>query len=172
MDGGRDRAGHRDGGPGDGRGRLLGTSAELGRLLSAATGYFQRVREICDRHNVLLVSDEVICAFGRLGQWFGADRYGYQPDIITVAKGMTSGYAPIGALIASDRLIEPFLRGTTTFLHGITFGGHPVSAAVGLTNLDVFESDRPARARSRPRERLSRHLGEVVQPADRGRGTR
>ena len=72
-------------------------------------GYFERVREICDRHGVLLVSDEVICAFGRLGHWFGAIRYGYQPDIITVAKGLTSGYAPLGAMIASDRLMEPFL---------------------------------------------------------------
>jgi adenosylmethionine-8-amino-7-oxononanoate aminotransferase len=104
-------------------------------------GYFQRVREICDRHGVLLVSDETICAFGRLGYYFAADRYGYQPDIITVAKGMTSGYAPIGAMIASDRLIEPFLKDTSTFLHGITFGGHPVSCAVALANLDVFEKE-------------------------------
>jgi adenosylmethionine-8-amino-7-oxononanoate aminotransferase len=104
-------------------------------------GYFQRVREICDRHGVLLVSDEVICAFGRLGHYFGADRYGYLPDIITTAKGMTSGYAPIGAMIVSDRLIEPFLKDTTTFLHGITFAGHPVSAAVALANLDIFEKE-------------------------------
>ena len=75
-------------------------------------GYFARVREICDRYGVLLVSDEVICAFGRLGYWFGSERYGYQPDMITVAKGLTSGYAPMGALLASDRLIEPFLHGT------------------------------------------------------------
>jgi hypothetical protein len=104
-------------------------------------GYFQRVREICDRHGVLLVSDEVICAFGRLGHWFGAQRYGYQPDIITVAKGMTSGYSPIGAMLVSDRLIEPFLSGPTSFLHGITFAGHPVSSAVALANLDIFERD-------------------------------
>jgi adenosylmethionine-8-amino-7-oxononanoate aminotransferase len=104
-------------------------------------GYFQRVREICDRHGVLLVSDETICAFGRLGYYFAADRYGYQPDIITVAKGMTSGYAPIGAMIASDRIIEPFLKDTSTFLHGVTFGGHPVSCAVALANLDIFEKE-------------------------------
>ncbi|MFL6137995.1 MAG: aspartate aminotransferase family protein [Frankiaceae bacterium] len=104
-------------------------------------GYFARVREICDRHGVLLVSDEVICAFGRLGHWFGAQRYGYQPDIITLAKGMTSGYSPIGAMLASDWLIEPFLTGTTTFLHGITFAGHPVSCAVALANMDVFERE-------------------------------
>jgi adenosylmethionine-8-amino-7-oxononanoate aminotransferase len=104
-------------------------------------GYFQRVREICDRHGVLLVSDEVICAFGRLGHWFGAQRYGFQPDIITVAKGMTSGYSPIGAMLVSDRLIEPFLSGQASFLHGITFAGHPVSCAVALANLDLFERD-------------------------------
>ena len=72
-------------------------------------GYFQRVREICDEYDVLLVSDEVICAFGRLGHMFGAERYGYQPDMITCAKGITSGYAPLGAMIATDRLMEPFL---------------------------------------------------------------
>jgi adenosylmethionine-8-amino-7-oxononanoate aminotransferase len=114
-------------------------------------GYFQRVREICDKHDVLLVSDEVICAFGRLGHYFGADRYGYQPDIITCAKGMTSGYSPIGAMIATDRIMEPFLHGDTSFAHGYTFGGHPVSAAVALANLDIFE-----------RERLNDHVLEAA----------
>ena len=101
-------------------------------------GYFQRVREICDAYDVLLVSDEVICSWGRLGEYFGAQRYGYQPDIITTAKGLTSGYAPLGAMIAADRLMEPFLTDTGMFAHGITFGGHPVSCAVALANLDVF----------------------------------
>jgi adenosylmethionine-8-amino-7-oxononanoate aminotransferase len=105
-------------------------------------GYFQRVREICDRHGVLLVSDEVICAFGRLGHWFGSLRYEYQPDIITVAKGLTSGYAPLGAMIASDRLMEPFLGPGKSFLHGFTFAGHPVSCAVAMANLDVFEGEQ------------------------------
>ncbi len=104
-------------------------------------GYFQRVREICDRYGVLLVSDEVICAFGRLGYWFGADRYGYQPDIITVAKGMTSGYSPLAAMLVSDRLMEPFLGPKASFLHGITFAGHPVSCAVALANLDIIEGE-------------------------------
>ncbi|MFY1697822.1 aspartate aminotransferase family protein [Solwaraspora sp. WMMA2101] len=101
-------------------------------------GYFERVREICDAYDVLLVSDEVICSWGRLGAYFGAERYGYQPDIITTAKGITSGYSPLGAMIASDRLIEPFLDGTASFAHGITFGGHPVSCAVALANLEIF----------------------------------
>ena len=104
-------------------------------------GYFARVREICDRYGVLLVSDEVICAFGRLGYYFGSQRYGYQPDVITFAKGITSGYAPLGGMMVSDRLMEPFADGPATFLHGITFAGHPVSAAVALANLDVFEKE-------------------------------
>jgi adenosylmethionine-8-amino-7-oxononanoate aminotransferase len=104
-------------------------------------GYFKRVREICDRHGVLLVSDEVICAFGRLGYYFGAQRYGYQPDIITFAKGVTSGYSPLGGMLVSDRLMEPFAEGQATFLHGVTFAGHPVSCAVALANLDVFEKE-------------------------------
>jgi adenosylmethionine-8-amino-7-oxononanoate aminotransferase len=110
-------------------------------------GYFQRVRQICDEYDVLLVSDEVICAFGRLGHMFGAERYGYQPDMITCAKGLTSGYAPLGAMIASDRLMEPFLHGTETFAHGYTFGGHPVATAVANANLDIFE-----------REGINRHV--------------
>jgi hypothetical protein len=104
-------------------------------------GYFARVREICDRYGVLLVSDEVICAFGRLGHYFGSERYGYQPDIITFAKGLTSGYSPLGGMLVRDALMDPFNRGTATFLHGITFAGHPVSCAVALANLDVFEKE-------------------------------
>ncbi|BBX06407.1 MULTISPECIES: aspartate aminotransferase family protein [Mycobacteriaceae] len=104
-------------------------------------GYFERVREICDEYDVLLVSDEVICAFGRIGSMFACEDIGYQPDMITCAKGMTSGYSPIGAMIASDRLFEPFSDGKTVFGHGYTFGGHPVSSAVALANLDIFERE-------------------------------
>ncbi|MBK9157298.1 MAG: aspartate aminotransferase family protein [Propionibacteriaceae bacterium] len=104
-------------------------------------GYFQRVREICDQYDVLLVSDEVICAFGRIGGMFACEDFGYIPDIITCAKGLTSGYSPIGAMIASDRLFEPFKKGMNYFPHGYTFGGHPVSAAVAMANLDIFERE-------------------------------
>jgi adenosylmethionine-8-amino-7-oxononanoate aminotransferase len=104
-------------------------------------GYFQRVREICDKHDVLLVSDEVICAFGRLGTMFGCDKFGYVPDIITCAKGLTSGYSPIGAAVISDRIAAPFYTGNDYFPHGYTFGGHPVSAAVAMANLDIFERE-------------------------------
>jgi len=112
-----------------------------GGCIPPPPGYFERVRQICDEYDVLLVSDEVICAFGRIGSMFACDDFGYLPDIITCAKGMTSGYSPLGAMIASDRLFEPFNDGTTMFPHGYTFGGHPVSAAVGLANLDIFERE-------------------------------
>ncbi|QYB02788.1 aspartate aminotransferase family protein [Rhodococcus sp. USK10] len=112
-------------------------------------GYFERVRQICDDYDVLLVSDEVICAFGRIGSMFACEDFGYVPDIITCAKGLTSGYSPIGAMIASDRLFAPFADGTSMFAHGYTFGGHPVSAAVALANLDLFE-----------REGLNAHVAE------------
>ncbi|MCB0958282.1 MAG: aspartate aminotransferase family protein [Acidimicrobiales bacterium] len=112
-----------------------------GGCFTPPAGYFERVREICDRHGVLLVSDEVICAFGRLGDWFGASRLGYQPDMITMAKGLTSGYAPLGGVMVSDRIAEEFLAHDEAFLHGITYGGHPVSCAVALANLDIMERE-------------------------------
>lgn len=104
-------------------------------------GYLERVREICDTYDVLFVADETITAFGRIGDMFAMNRFGVAPDIITCAKGMTSGYAPMGAMIASDRLFEPFRHGTNAFLHGYTWGGHPVGAAVALANLDIFERE-------------------------------
>src|ERR1700756_733130 len=110
-----------------------------GGCIPPPPGYFERVREICDEYDVLLVSDEVICAFGRIGSMFACSDFNYVPDMITCAKGMTSGYSPLGAMIASDRLFEPFDDGKTMFPHGYTFGGHPVSAAVALANLDIFE---------------------------------
>ena len=97
--------------------------------------------QICDKYGVLMVSDEVICAFGRLGYIFGSERYGYTPDIITFAKGVTSGYSPMGGMMVSDRLMEPYQKDEHTFLHGVTFAGHPVSCAVALANLDVFEKE-------------------------------
>jgi adenosylmethionine-8-amino-7-oxononanoate aminotransferase len=90
---------------------------------------------------VLLISDEVICSWGRLGHWFGCQRYGYQPDIVTTAKGLTSAYAPMGAAIVSDRVAEPFMSGTAMFAHGFTFAGHPMAAAAALANLEIFERE-------------------------------
>jgi adenosylmethionine-8-amino-7-oxononanoate aminotransferase len=120
---------------------ILEPVQNAGGCFTPPSGYFQRVREICDEYDVLLISDEVICAWGRLGEWFGADRYGYQPDLITTAKGLTSAYAPMGALIASDRVAEPFLHGTTSFTHGFTFAGHPVCAAIALANLEALDRE-------------------------------
>jgi adenosylmethionine-8-amino-7-oxononanoate aminotransferase len=112
-----------------------------GGCIPPPDGYWQRVREICDQYNVLLISDEVICAWGRLGSFFGCERIGYQPDIITTAKGLTSAYAPMGAVIASDGVFEPFGAKGYPFMHGYTFGGHPTSAAVALANIDVLEHE-------------------------------
>jgi adenosylmethionine-8-amino-7-oxononanoate aminotransferase len=120
---------------------ILEPLQNAGGSIPPQEGYFQRVREICDRHNVLLVSDEVICAFGRLGHYFGCERYGYQPDIVTMAKALTSAYVPMGGMIVSDRIYEPFAEGKNMFVHGFTFGGHPVAAAVAMANLDVFERE-------------------------------
>ena len=104
-------------------------------------GYFQRVREICDKYDVLLISDEVICAWGRLGYYFGCERFGYQPDIITTAKALTSAAIPMGAMIASDKLAEPFMEGTESFAHGFTFAGHPIASAVALANIEIYEKE-------------------------------
>jgi len=105
-------------------------------------GYFEGVREICDRYGVLLCADEVITAFGRLGVWFASDRYDIRPDIVTCAKGLSSAHAAIGAVVARDALMEPFLAGTAMYSHGITFGGHPVQAAIALKNLEIMKRER------------------------------
>jgi len=120
---------------------ILEPMQNSGGCFGPPPGYFQKVREICDEYGILFISDEVICSWGRLGTWFGAQRYDYLPDIITTAKGLTSSYAAMGAVIATDRVFEPFVSGKNSFLHGITFGGHPMSSAIALANLDVFEEE-------------------------------
>ena len=104
-------------------------------------GYWQGLRELCDRYGILLCSDEVICAFGRLGTWFGAERIGYEPDMITFAKGLTGAHFPMGGVMLSERVAEPFLDGRSEYLHGVTFGGHPVGAATALAAIEVMEED-------------------------------
>ena len=122
---------------------ILEPVQNAGGCFTPPEGYWHRVREICDRHGVLLVSDEVICSWGRLGEYFGAQRYDYLPDMITTAKGITSAYAPMGAVIASEKIAEPFMEAGSTamFAHGSTFAGHPMAAAVALANLDIFERE-------------------------------
>ena len=104
-------------------------------------GYLERVREICDRYDVLLVADETICAFGRIGDYFAMNRFGVTPDIITFAKALTSGYAPAGAMVVSDRIFEPFSKGNVSFAHGFTWAGHPVAMAAASANMDIFERE-------------------------------
>src|SRR6266550_2665720 len=113
-----------------------------GGALTAPEGYWQGVREICDRYGILLCADEVITGFGRIGSWFASERYEIRPDLLTCAKGLSSAYASIGAVVASDRVMEPFLAGTAMYAHGITFGGHPVQAAVALKNIEIMKRER------------------------------
>jgi adenosylmethionine-8-amino-7-oxononanoate aminotransferase len=113
-----------------------------GGAFVAPAGYWQGVRAICDRYDILLCADEVITGFGRLGAWFGSERYDIRPDLITSAKGLSSSYASIGAVIASDRVMEPFLEGSSMYSHGITFGGHPVQSAVALKNIEIMKRER------------------------------
>jgi adenosylmethionine-8-amino-7-oxononanoate aminotransferase len=112
-----------------------------GGCLQPPDGYWAGLREICDRHGILLVADEVITGFGRLGEWFGVTRFGAVPDLITTAKGLTSAYAPMGAVLASQRVVAPLYDPGRTLVHGITFGGHPLSAAIALKNLELFERE-------------------------------
>ena len=113
-----------------------------GGSFTPPAGYFQGVRAICDRYGILLCADEVICAFGRLGAWFASERYDIRPDLITCAKGLSSAYAAIGAVIATDAVMEPFLDSRSAFMHGITFGGHPVMSAIALKNIEIMKRER------------------------------
>jgi adenosylmethionine-8-amino-7-oxononanoate aminotransferase len=113
-----------------------------GGAFTPPAGYFQGVREICDRYGILLCADEVITAFGRIGHFFASERYDVRPDIVTCAKGLSSAYASIGAVVTTDKVMEPFLEGTSMFTHGITFGGHPVMAAIALKNIEIMRRDR------------------------------
>jgi adenosylmethionine-8-amino-7-oxononanoate aminotransferase len=113
-----------------------------GGAFTPPEGYWRGVREICDRYDILLCADEVITGFGRVGAWFGSERYDIRPDLMTIAKGLSSSYASIGAVVASDRVMEPFMRDTSMYSHGITFGGHPVQAAVALKNIEIMKRDQ------------------------------
>jgi len=113
-----------------------------GGAFTPPAGYWKGVREICDRYDILLSADEVITAFGRLGHWFGSERYDIRPDIVCCAKGLSSSYAAIGAVIATDRVMEPFLEDTSMYTHGITFGGHPVMSAIALKNIEIMKREK------------------------------
>jgi adenosylmethionine-8-amino-7-oxononanoate aminotransferase len=104
--------------------------------------YWRGVREICDRYGILLCADEVITGFGRLGSWFGSELYDIRPDLMTCAKGLSSAYASIGAVIAADHIVEPFMSEASMYAHGITFGGHPVQCAIALKNIEIMKRER------------------------------
>ena len=113
-----------------------------GGCFTPPEGYWRGVREICDRYDILLSADEVITGFGRIGYWFGSERYDIRPDIVTSAKGLSSSYAALGAVVATDRVMEAFLGATSMFSHGITFGGHPVMCAIALKNIEIMKRER------------------------------
>jgi adenosylmethionine-8-amino-7-oxononanoate aminotransferase len=121
---------------------ILEPVQNAGGALVAPEGYFKGVREICDRYGILLCADEVITGFGRIGHWFASERYDVQPDLVTCAKGLSSAYAAIGAVVARDSVMEPFLEAQSVFSHGITFGGHPVMAAIALKNLEIMKREK------------------------------
>ncbi|HYC81840.1 MAG TPA: aminotransferase class III-fold pyridoxal phosphate-dependent enzyme, partial [Solirubrobacterales bacterium] len=135
-----------------------------GGCLVPPPGYWAGLREICDRHGILLVADEVISGCGRLGEWFAVERYGGRPDLITIAKGLTSGYAPMGAVLAGERVVAALRRPGAPLLHGITFGGHPLAAAIALRNVEIFERDGVLANVRRLEPYLRARLDEEVRP--------
>src|SRR5438128_4968038 len=113
-----------------------------GGCFTPPSGYWAGVRELCDRYDILLSADEVITGFGRIGHWFASERYDIRPDVVTCAKGLSSSYAAIGAVVATDRVMEPFLQASSMYTHGITFGGHPVMSAIALKNIEIMKRER------------------------------
>jgi adenosylmethionine-8-amino-7-oxononanoate aminotransferase len=142
---------------------ILEPVQNAGGCLVPPDGYWAGVRALCDRFGIALVADEVITGFGRIGEWFAAPRYGATPDVITLAKGITSAYAPMGAVVVSDRLAEPLYEDNRVLLHGITFGGHPASAAVALQNLEIFEREGVLENVRRYEPWLREHLDGVQE---------
>ena len=121
---------------------FLETVQNSGGCFTPPPGYMQAVRDICTKYDILMVSDDVICGFGRLGTWFGGQKYDFVPDIVTVAKGITAGYAPLGAMIVSDRIAEHFMHDDVSFAHGYTWAGHPIAAAMSLKVISIMENEK------------------------------
>ncbi|TML74903.1 MAG: aspartate aminotransferase family protein [Actinobacteria bacterium] len=129
----------------------------------APEGYWRGVRELCDRYDILLSADEVITAFGRLGHWFASERYDIRPDIVTCAKGLSSSYAAIGAVVATERVMEPFLTASSMYTHGITFGGHPVMSAIALKNIEIMKRERIMERVLGNEDAFRRTLGQLLE---------
>jgi adenosylmethionine-8-amino-7-oxononanoate aminotransferase len=134
-----------------------------GGSFTPPAGYFQGVREICDRYGILLCADEVICGFGRLGTWFGSERYDIRPDLVTCAKGLSSAYAAIGAVVATDAVMAPFLEDKAMYMHGMTFGGHPVQCAVALKNIEIMKREQVVEHVAANEERFRSTLAQLLE---------
>ncbi len=134
-----------------------------GGAFTPPEGYWRGVREICDRYEILLCADEVITGFGRLGAWFGSERYDIRPDLITIAKGLSSAYAAIGGVVATDRVMEPFLEGQSMYSHGITFGGHPVQAAIALKNIEIMRREKIVEHVAEQQDAVREQLAQLLE---------
>jgi adenosylmethionine-8-amino-7-oxononanoate aminotransferase len=141
---------------------ILEPVQNAGGSFTPPAGYFAGVRALCDHYGVLLCADEVITGFGRVGAWFGSDRYDIKPDLLTCAKGLSSAYAAIGAVVATDRLLEPFIDGKQSFMHGITFGGHPVQAAIALKNIEIMKRERLIETVQESESRVQQTLSQLL----------
>jgi adenosylmethionine-8-amino-7-oxononanoate aminotransferase len=133
-----------------------------GGAFTPPEGYWRGVREICDKYGILLCADEVITGFGRIGTWFGSERYDIRPDLITIAKGLSSAYAAIGGVVATDKVMEPFLEGSKMYSHGITFGGHPVQAAIALKNIEIMKRERIVEHVNTEQEQFGKTLAQLL----------
>ncbi len=134
-----------------------------GGVIIPPDSYWPEINRICKEHDILLIADEVICGFGRLGHWFGSQRYGIHPDFMTLAKGITSGYVPLSAVMVGDRVAETLINEGGEFYHGFTYSGHPVACAVALANLEVIEREGLVdRARMEIGPYLREKLDEVL----------
>jgi adenosylmethionine-8-amino-7-oxononanoate aminotransferase len=134
-----------------------------GGAFTPPEGYWRGIREICDRYEILLCADEVITGFGRLGHWFGSDRYDIRPDIMLIAKGLSSAHAAIGGVVVTDKVAEPFLEGSSMYSHGITFGGHPVMAAIALKNIEIMKRERIVEHVKENEDRFRDTLGQLLE---------
>ena len=134
-----------------------------GGAFTPPEGYWAGVRAICDEYEILLCADEVITGFGRVGTWFGSERYDIRPDLVTCAKGLSSAYASIGAVIATDKVMEPFLEGERMYSHGITFGGHPVQAAIALKNLEIMRREKIVEHVDDEQDSVRAQLGQLLE---------
>ncbi len=134
-----------------------------GGAFTPPEGYWRGVRELCDRYDILLCADEVITGFGRVGAWFGSERYDIRPDLMTIAKGLSSSYAAIGAVVASDRVMEPFMQDTSMYSHGITFGGHPVMSAIALKNIEIMKRERIVEHVAETQDRFHQTLSQLLE---------